>query len=240
MLLYNLFRIFQGGGKQKLNFCEMIMGKKVINKVIAPRIIEDLKLIDILDRNLEDDELYEEIHFDSCDMYDQIAEHVEFLQCIFKNVNITNSKLRHIDLTDVIFENCDLSNVDFSNGIIHRVEFKNCKLVGANFADSTLQNVKIEECNCDYANFAFAALKNVEIKNSTLNSGSIESCKVSGVEFNGVTMRRFDISKAGVKGIDFTSCDIEGLIGEVRDLYGIIVTPMQALSLSKIMGIVIK
>ena len=53
-------------------------------------------------------------------------------------------------------------------------------------------------------------------------------------------MRQIDISKAMVKGIDFTNSDIEGLIGDIRDLYGIIVTPMQALSLSKILGIVIK
>ena len=43
-----------------------------------------------------------------------------------------------------------------------------------------------------------------------------------------------------LKGIDFTSSDIEGMGVNIADVNGIIVTPMQAVSLSTLLGLIVK
>lgn len=43
-----------------------------------------------------------------------------------------------------------------------------------------------------------------------------------------------------LKGIDFTSCDIEDMGVNITDVNGAIVTTMQAVSLSTILGLVVK
>ena len=48
------------------------------------------------------------------------------------------------------------------------------------------------------------------------------------------------MSGTKLNGIDFSNADIEGLSIRVEDLFGAIVSPAQAISLSKKMGLVIK
>ena len=43
-----------------------------------------------------------------------------------------------------------------------------------------------------------------------------------------------------LKGIDFTSCDIEGIGANIADVNGAIVTAVQALSLSTMLGLIVK
>lgn len=45
---------------------------------------------------------------------------------------------------------------------------------------------------------------------------------------------------SNLKGIDFTSCDIEGLGVNITDVNGAVVNPMQAVSLSALLGLIIK
>jgi hypothetical protein len=43
-----------------------------------------------------------------------------------------------------------------------------------------------------------------------------------------------------LKGIDFTSCDIEGMGVNIEDVRGAKVTTIQAISVSAILGLIIK
>ena len=49
-----------------------------------------------------------------------------------------------------------------------------------------------------------------------------------------------EFSGTNLKGIDLTSCEIDGIGARIEDLNGVIVSPEQAISLSGLMGIVVK
>lgn len=216
------------------------MKDKKEKNVLLPRITSIDKEIYSLEKNIENEDCFSNIRALNCDMNNEIASHVEVSEAVFKNINFRDTKFPHVELIDVRFENCDLSNSSLNNGILHRVEMKNCKLIGMDLADTNLQNVTFNQCNGDYSNISFSTLKNMDFIDSSFNNVIFENSKLSKVNFINMNMVQIDISKAMVKGIDFTDSNIEGIIGDVRDLYGIIVTPMQALSLSRILGIVIK
>lgn len=64
-------------------------------------------------------------------------------------------------------------------------------------------------------------------------------------KLNGVIFYRCDLTGATVhytpmKGIDVRSCGTDGLIIDMQDLRGMIVTPLQAVELSRLLGVVIR
>lgn len=210
------------------------------NEIRKPNISKKLEVIDILDRNLEDEDYFDNILFNQCDLSSQRADRVEFTGCVFRNTSFERANLYRVDFIDCRFESCNLSNADLSSSSIHKVEFINCKLIGVNFDDSSIENVSVVDSNGDYGNFSMAGIKNVEFIDSTLNDASFEECIFSNARFSNINMRRVTIYKAKMKNIDFSTCDIDGIIGEFKDFNGLIVNQMQAISISKILGLVIK
>ena len=43
-----------------------------------------------------------------------------------------------------------------------------------------------------------------------------------------------------MKGIDMTTCTLDGILVNLPDLRGMIVSPMQAMDLAKLLGLVVK
>lgn len=170
----------------------------------------------------------------------QEANKVSFDKVIFKNVTITESSLTGIELMDVIFERCDLSNVDFTNAIIHRTEFRNCKLIGTDFTKGRFQNVRIMNCIGDFATFRFANLKQFSFENSSLTNSDYYQSTLLNVSFTECNIDQATLSGAKLKGIDLSDCEFSGLIVDVKDLEGCIISAQQAASFAGLLGLVIK
>jgi len=170
----------------------------------------------------------------------QEASKVSFDQVIFKNVTILESSLTGIELMDVIFERCDLSNVDFTNAIIHRTEFRSCKLIGTDFTRGRFQNVRVVDCIGDFSTFRLANLKQVSFENSSLTSSDYYEANFQKVNFSECKIDQATLSGTKLNGIDLSDCDFSGLIVDIQDLQGCIISAQQAASFVGLMGLVIK
>lgn len=175
-------------------------------------------------------EILSGIHKECADLNNSV-----FTQCC-----LGGCKFHQIQLTDVIFDNCDLSNVDFSYCIFSRVEFVNCKMMGTNFSESTLNHVGITQCNCRYANFAFVKMKNVLFSHDDLQSGIFNECKFTPLVFETCSFIESEFFHTPLQGIDFRDSQIEGMRLDPQDIRGTIVTSLQAIELSRVLGIIIK
>ena len=166
-------------------------------------------------------------------------ENLEFKKCIFHNCKV-QGKFEKTYFTYVIFENCDFSNCSFYESNFNNVYFKNCKFVGSNFIENRLNQINIDNCNFNYSNFNISTLRDCEIKESDFNNSEFED-----VTFNKLIIKedyfigtRF--FKTKLEGIDFTDCEIEGISAEINDVKGMIVNHIQAVEVSKLLGIVVK
>jgi uncharacterized protein YjbI with pentapeptide repeats len=194
----------------------------------------------LLEENLVDEVIFSFGTISDCSLENFEAERMTFKQVIFKKVTFNKVAFRRIELINVRFQNCDLSNVDFSEAILHRVEFLNCKIIGINLSEATLRDVTFEDCNGQYAFFSYSNCKQVAFLRCQLISSDFKNSLFSKVEFQESNLRQAQMNFTNLKGIDFTSCDIEGMGVNITDVNGVIVNAMQAVSLSALLGLIVK
>lgn len=209
-------------------------------KISQPKLPKNLIQVKAPDKTISD-ELYMSLGMiDNFSFGNQIAERAAFDQVIFKDVSFQQAVFRHVELTDVRFENCDLSNADFSEAVIHRAEFIKCKIMGLNLSAAALRNVVFDKCSGDYTFFRFSDCKQVRFSECQLRYADFQECGFSKVDFYRSDLLLSQIFGTKLEGLDFSNCEIEGMGVRIEDLYGAIVSPIQAVSLSKLMGLIIK
>jgi uncharacterized protein YjbI with pentapeptide repeats len=210
-------------------------------KLTKPKCIDNITNIDgEAISNIYDEDEIEHIYISNNKIKNQIAYQVSFKEVVFDNVTFENIEFKSLDCTDVRFINCDLSNVDFSGAIIHRTEFINCKLMGINLSNAALQNVLIKECNGKFAFMRFVQIKKVIFEDSLLESSDFQSSELLRTSFLNCDLKLSQMCGTSLSGIDFSTSNIEGLGIRVEDIKGVIVSPIQAVDLSKLLGIIIK
>jgi len=209
-------------------------------KILAPRISNDLEEFQELNNTIKDNDYFCDTIISDCSSENQKAKHVNLNGVVFKNVTFIEAAFEFLDLIDVSFVNCDLSNANLSASIFHRVEMINCKLLGINLSESTLQNVSFDNCNLSYSSFRFLRCKQVNFKDCLLQNADFEESHLNKIGFSHCNLEGAEMAGTKLKGIDFRSSEIEGLSVRIEDIYGAIVSLMQAVSLSKLLGIIIK
>ena len=238
--LYN-YPIEEHYNERKTQRKELTMEEIKVNyKILAPRIPKDLDEFQQLNNTIKDHDYFSDAMIFDCSSENQRAEHVSLNGMIFRNVTFTAAAFEFLDLIDVRFENCDLSNANLSSSIFHRVEMINCKLLGINLSESTLQNVSFDNCNCRYSSFRFLRCKQVNFKNCLLQNADFEESHFDKVAFSNCNLEGAEMAGTKLKDIDFRDSEIEGIGVRIEDLYGAIVSPMQAVSLSRLLGIIVK
>lgn len=213
-----------------------------LNKLSNPKISESLNNDKDLIYKLSGEQYLNGSLFENCFVEYIDEDNVEIKGCHFKNVNFLGCSFENIDLSDTVFEKCDLSNMNFLDGSIHRCIFKNCKLTGANFSSTNLQNVLFEECLGTYANFSFSKFKLVNFDKCAFDNSNFLECKFTfnKIAFNSCDLSFSDFRNTLLGGIDFTDSNIDEISLTGKELMNAIVTPMQAVQLSKLLGLVIR
>jgi len=207
---------------------------------LLPRLPKELIVEECSNYIFEDEDLVYEKIFEGCEIENQEADKANFKQVVFKNVVFRDDLFRGADMEDVRFENCDLSNIDLSQAILYRCEFENCKMVGANLSEAAFHNTTISRCNASYSNLRFLSCKRVEIRQSIFDFADFQSAKFVDLGFEDTSLRECQMSGSSLCGIDMRTCDIEGIGIRMEDIKGAVVTPIQAVSLSRLMGLMIK
>ena len=217
------------------------MTKKVKEfKMSAPQIPKNLKIVSVDEIAFDSDELIESVDCFEGRLENEERDCIYIRKSVFKDTSFKGTQFHRLDLQDVIFENCDFSNADFTDSIIHKTVFKSCKITGANFSNTTLMNVKLENCNGKYANFRFSQIKKSAFENTNLDLSDYQNAVFEEVRLEKTSFRESQCSGAKLRGLDFRTCDIEGLGARIEDLKGIVITPIQAVSIARILGVIIK
>lgn len=160
--------------------------------------------------------------------------------CIFNHVLFSECELKGAQLTDVRFENCDLSNISFAGTTFYRVEFISCKLLGTNFSETTLNHMRMEECSGRYINLSMSKMRTARFAGCDFRTGSFNDSKLLTAAFDNCELPEADFSHTSLKGIDLRTNRIAGIQLNIADLRGAIVTPMQAMELLPLLGVVIE
>ena len=69
---------------------------------------------------------------------------------------------------------------------------------------------------------------------------AMEALIIKHIEFNDCDLTRATIFRTPLKGLDMTTCTLDGLMVNLPDLRGMIVTPLQAAELAKLLGLVVR
>ncbi|WP_053955016.1 pentapeptide repeat-containing protein [Inediibacterium massiliense] len=209
-------------------------------KLIRPKFINGIENMYTQMNDIKDEDKFEHVYISDCSIDNQMAYQVSFEGVIFKNVSFQDIALESLELTNVRFENCDLSNVDFKGAIIHRTEFVNCKLIGIDLSNATLQNVYVKECNGKFSFMRFIQMKKVLFQDSLLENSDFQNSKLSKIQFDNCNLQLSQMSGTSLSGIDLSTSIVDGLGVRQEDIRGAIVSPLQAVNFSKLLGLVIK
>ncbi len=214
--------------------------KKIELSVEKPRLPLMLENMELSNEDLQNESYISSVSIYNFHIEGELIKRANFHEVIFKGSTFIGCSFKRAELVDVRFENCDLSNVNLENAIIHRVEFVNCKIIGINLSESNLRNVSFHQCNGKYGFFGFSNLKEVKFNECDLSLSDFKESIFSKVGFCYSNISECQMAGTKLKDIDLTSCNIEGIGIRIEDLKGAIVSPIQAVSLSSLMGIVIK
>lgn len=100
-------------------------------------------------------------NFQTLSFSSHTIEDVEFVDCDFRGVDLTTTKLRH-----VTFKNCQMDATDFTEADLSRVNFEASELPDARFnsavlsAESTTAIVRFTDCLLEKAQFVKATITN--------------------------------------------------------------------------------
>lgn len=209
-------------------------------KIQKPKYIDDLENIeDIYSEFIHEDKVQNKI-ISNINIEDKNDLSFSIDSCIFKNVTFINCNFYRIDLIDSRFENCDLSNISFTGGSLHRCEFINCKLVGAKLDECNIKNSLFENVLGKYINFSASKFNSVNIIESNFSEGVFQEVILNKVCFNSTDLSNSYFNKTSLSKQNLTTCDITNIDVEIKDLYGTEVTAMQALDLTRLIGLTIK
>ena len=88
-----------------------------------------------------------------------------------------------------------------------------------------------------YSNFSGSKFRCANIIDCNLADGVFQEVQLNKVVFSECNLANCFFNKTSLSKQDLTTCDITNIDVEIKDLYGIKVTAMQALDLTRLMGL---
>lgn len=128
-------------------------------------------------------------------------EFCEFVNCIFLDLSLLN-------FIDCDFKNCNLSNIKSTGARLQNCSFKDCKLLGADFSgakDPTLE-LHFDACNLDYSSFDKKKLNRSSFKNCRLHNNNFTQADLSKSQLMECDLFECLFSNSNLAGVDFTTC----------------------------------
>lgn len=206
--------------------------KKIEKPRIQSDITKDVAFLDALDGH------YIFAHeFDNCLLTKMEIDHLHLDGCIFKNVIFEECCYENMDFLDCIFDGCDLSNIQMVNGCIHRCEFINCRMVGSDLSNSVIHNTLFSHNNARYINMSFTKFKLDHFENNDMMSSSFNECIFKMATFHENRLVTSEFINSDLSTLDLSTCNIEGITLTPQSMKGLTVSSLQAIELSKLLGL---
>lgn len=121
-------------------------------------------------------------------------------------INCTFSDLSQFSFMDCNFKNCNLSNVKTMGTRIQYCNFKDCKLLGANFSGIRDQvfEAHFDSCMMDYGSFDQKKLNRSSFKNCKMHNMNFTQADLSRCSLSGCDLFETLFSRTNLAGLDFT------------------------------------
>ena len=168
-----------------------------------------------------------------------VPETVDFRGCRFDKCDLSALNDSRVSFVDCVLDHCDLSGTVLLRCTLQRVKLINCRLTGIRFSEGTLMNVLFEDCQMDYCSFDKEKVQHVSIKRCTMKESIFVECKWQNFELEDCDVDGSEWSRTPLKGLDLTKSRFTYLRVDPAALRGMKVTSLQAMALSRLLGLVI-
>jgi fluoroquinolone resistance protein len=158
----------------------------------------------------------------------------EFDDYTFVNCNFSKSDLRGVVFLDCRFRNCNLSLAHAEDAGIKNVAFTDCKLMGFDFSKCSdfLFSVSFENCQLDYGsfykkklkkvNFSKCSVKNVDFTEADLSQGTFDQCDLQDAVFIQSILEKTDFRTARNYAFDPESNRMKKAMFSLPDVVGLL------------------
>ncbi|PIB36947.1 hypothetical protein BFP72_16825 [Reichenbachiella sp. 5M10] len=160
------------------------------------------------------DGYFDEQAYTAVDFGAESWENGEYVDCTFKNCNLSGLDLSGDSFSNTDFVGCDLSMSKLGHTAFKEVRFKDCKLMGLHFGDCNpfLLDFKFEGCVLDFTSFFRLKIKKTLFQN----------CKMEKVDFTQTDMtesafRDCDLNQAVFDRSVLIKCDFRTAYGYTLD-----------------------
>ncbi|NLI22622.1 MAG: pentapeptide repeat-containing protein [Clostridiales bacterium] len=162
---------------------------------------------------------------------------LSFADCAFQRCSFAEWEPAHVHFTDCLLDHCDLSGLKLDRASFHRVRFQSCRLTGLEWQRSSLTDVTLEGCSADYLMLSQCQLARVRFKDCRMRESLWQDVRFRQVSFERCDLCSVQIRNVPMEGLDMTTCSLDGLQIDPRDLRGMRVTALQALQCCAMLGL---
>lgn len=215
-------------------------------KIKAPQLSKQLDITEDF-RPAWEEAIYSETaitgwHFKNLELIGEDLSGLTFQGIIFENCRLMDCRLDKSSFIDAVFIHCDMSNSTFSEGYFNRCQWQECKWLGASFVGASLQQMKAEACNLQYVNFDEVSFGDIAMLGSDLSQAALSSCRLKNFTAKESRFLGTNFFRTSLRSIDFSENELEAPIvsDDCHELQGMVISPMQALELVKLLGVVVK
>ena len=165
-----------------------------------------VRLTDLSPGSTVDDEVIEH------DAHEQIRfQDLAFDGCTFLNLDLASIVITRSKFVDCSFRNCNLSNVEWPECSIRNTTFESSKLTGSIFSVAEWSSFsaaspnRFVECDLSYVNFASAELGSVLFTRCRLREATFGGTDLVGATFDDCDLAGTDFLRANIERCDFTT-----------------------------------
>lgn len=173
------------------------------------------------------------------DLSGQKARNVAFTEVRLTRVALRETDLPDFALSDVAFENCDMANAGWRRADLERVRIDGSRLVGFQCNEARLENVLIRDSNLQLAQIRFGHVKRVRFERCDLRKADFFSTEMENVVFDDCDLSETDFSLSKLAKVDIRTSRIEGVRLQREVFQSVSVTPIQAVQLASVFGLVV-
>ena len=182
----------------------------------------------------------QERHLEDLDAANWHAGAFSLEGCLLERVQFSGSQFGSATWKDVRLVGCDLANVRLHRIALVRVELVDCRLTGFRASALDWQDVLIQNGDVRYAQMQGGKFKHCEFEGCNWQEADLRNADLTGAVFRSCNLSRADLQGTTLRGADLRQSEIEGTLVGVKDVYGAIVDPAQAMVLARLLGLEIK
>ena len=208
-------------------------------RVTPPDVKHPEQLTRLGSEALEDAGVYDDSALIDVDWQERCVGRVRFDTALFRNANLSRSRMRDVALTDVRIAGCDLSNADWTGASFRRVEVVSSRLTGFVGAEGSFEDTLFRDCRADYAVFQLSKGVRCHFEKCSLVEATFEAATLNHVVFRDCDLTNARLIEAQLDSVDLCGSRIDGLGILVKDLKGVCIDLLQAPAIAALTGVII-